>query len=246
MVKFVIIFLVLIVQAFEAFCDDDVNSIVSRKVWKSEEKEKFLAWKLKFGKSYESEAREQEAMDRVLENLIDIEEHNRLHGLGLVTHLRSLGKYSDRTAEETNKFFPQIEEPMERSTIWTDNYPDFPEGPIDLDWRNFGFIGPVKEQGMCGACWAFCAIEITYQVMRKRRVRDVYSPQQLIDCNKDTNFGCTSGWPYRAMRYVRDHGIASFKDYPYVGTDTNECSYNVSMAKGHINEVFNIPTKGEY
>ena len=54
----------------------------------------------------------------------------------------------------------------------------------NFDWRDSGIVTPVKDQGDCGACWAFAAIgalesDATYwsgsQVL--------LSEQNLIDCS---------------------------------------------------------------
>ncbi len=40
------------------------------------------------------------------------------------------------------------------------------------------------------------------------------SEQQLVSCdNADGNAGCNGGWPYKAVDYVRDHGIDTEASY---------------------------------
>ena len=43
------------------------------------------------------------------------------------------------------------------------------------------------------------------------------SPQQLVDCSKKYgNFGCNGGFNYEGLAYVKDHGIATEAEYPYL------------------------------
>ncbi|XP_038221123.1 cysteine proteinase 15A-like [Zerene cesonia] len=68
------------------------------------------------------------------------------------------------------------------------------DGPLPLyyDWREEGFVSPVKDQGACGACWAFSAvanIESHIKIYLDKEV--TLSEQFLIDCEVG-RVGCQS------------------------------------------------------
>jgi C1A family cysteine protease len=88
-------------------------------------------------------------------------------------------------------------------------------------WVTKGAVGPVKNQGSCGSCWAFSATGVVegYYAIYKGSLPNV-SEQQLVDCSTSYgNQGCNGGWPASALNYVRDHGLVTGAEYPYTGRD---------------------------
>ena len=76
----------------------------------------------------------------------------------------------------------------------------------DIDWsvQGRGNAPAVKDQGMCGACWAFTATSVLESAISIRKTGTGVlvppvrlSEQQLVDCNT-TNSGCTGGLNERA------------------------------------------------
>lgn len=102
--------------------------------------------------------------------------------------------------------------------------------PDAIDYRNDGFVGPVKNQGQCGSCWAFSTVATLEGVAAKKtRIFRQYSEQQLVDCD-DINKGCEGGLPSNAYNYLAKKevgGIESEEAYPYIGKDDN-CKFDKS------------------
>ena len=99
---------------------------------------------------------------------------------------------------------------------------------------------PVKDQGSCGSCWAFSAVETLESVARLEggELLDL-SEQELVDCSGYTgNGGCAGGWMYWAYDYVMDHdGLALEEEYPYHAKD-EACSASAATDDwGHNDKV---------
>lgn len=64
----------------------------------------------------------------------------------------------------------------------------------------------------------------------KHNIKEELSKQELIDCSFHYgNLGCLGGWMDYAFAYVKHHGIASEKNYPYKADDV-DCLKQVSRA----------------
>lgn len=106
-------------------------------------------------------------------------------------------------------------------------------------------LSPIRNQGGCGACWAFAMIgAIENALIVKRATTDskgnkVYplidlSEQQLIDCtNKDkgvvgySNTGCSGGNSSEAFKYITKNGLNTEAQYPFVMKD-GSCKKNLA------------------
>ena len=78
----------------------------------------------------------------------------------------------------------------------------------DVDWRSK--MGPVKNQGRCGSCWAFAAIDVV-----DFQTGSSHSEQQLLDCSGTGS--CDGGFPLKALQYLSRAGSDSESSYPYQG-----------------------------
>ncbi|KAJ2941129.1 hypothetical protein O0L34_g10364 [Tuta absoluta] len=69
-----------------------------------------------------------------------------------------------------------------------------PDLPLQVDWRSKGVIGGVRDQGMCGACWAFSTVGVMEAMAAMQTGKpDALSVQEVIDCAGLGNSGCAGG-----------------------------------------------------
>ncbi len=66
--------------------------------------------------------------------------------------------------------------------------------PKNWDWRNkTGIVTPVKDQGDCGSCWAFSAVEGAESAWALAgHPTEILSPQQVVSCDS-VDAGCNGG-----------------------------------------------------
>lgn len=93
----------------------------------------------------------------------------------------------------------------------------------DVNWRDWGAVSDVKNQGSCGSCWAFSAVGALEGLSKIAQGNlQTFSEQQLVDCSRSYgNAGCNGGWMDNAFSYVHDHGIRYENEYPYRANDGN-------------------------
>ena len=112
--------------------------------------------------------------------------------------------------------------------------------PDSFDWRDKGVVTAIKDQAMCGSCWAFAAVgaqESQYAIVTG--TLQSLSESNLVDC-ATTCWGCQGGWPTDAYQYVVEHQNGQFMledDYPYKpiqGACLFDASKSVQKVKGYM------------
>eukprot|EP00571_Detonula_confervacea_P012958 CAMPEP_0172306044 /NCGR_PEP_ID=MMETSP1058-20130122/7197_1 /TAXON_ID=83371 /ORGANISM="Detonula confervacea, Strain CCMP 353" /LENGTH=483 /DNA_ID=CAMNT_0013017815 /DNA_START=87 /DNA_END=1538 /DNA_ORIENTATION=+ len=133
----------------------------------------------------------------------------------------------------------------------------------EADWHTQGLMGPIRNQGICGACWAFSAIGSIESAMAIDKYNamtpveqaqlvisesglglvEPLSEQNLIDCDTLHEKGCKGGLMTTTFEEEEVHkGICSEIDYPYLQTP-GTCSSDLctpvpgSIVKDHVDIV---------
>ncbi|GLI71459.1 hypothetical protein VaNZ11_016680 [Volvox africanus] len=127
------------------------------------------------------------------------------------------GGLRDGEGEDSDVLMSQLPgsyRPLDRlvATLTRSQLPDV------VDWRGTGADPGVKDQGMCGSCYAFAATGAMdgrwFVATGQRRS---FSEQQIVDCAWDYGpNGCFGGYYQPVFNYIAESGgIALEQDYSY-------------------------------
>lgn len=180
---------------------------------------------MEFGKEYESTTEFLHRLEVWTENHFFIESHNTQNPAPTFT--MGHNHFSDLTLEEYNKYnklgahspgvgmgriIVKDEETATARRRLEDDIPD------EKNWIEEGAVPPVKNQGMCGSCWAFSAIgAIEGAHFLDTGNLTALSEQELVDCDP-LDLGCGGGLMDNAFLFDENStGICSEEDYPYAG-----------------------------
>jgi len=175
---------------------------------------------------------EEQYRRKTFEQHVDIiRMHNLEYDLGLHTYTMGINEYADMTREEYGKFLLGArrelsgEDGKSRNKLFQSDNTEVTDD--DMDWREYGYVTPIKNQGRCGSCWAFSSTgSLEGQHFRATGDLISLSEQNLVDCCK-WNAGCGGGWMDNSFKYVEQNGgIDTEEYYPYQGKETGRCTYN--------------------
>uniref|UniRef100_A0A8C8X826 Procathepsin L n=1 Tax=Panthera leo TaxID=9689 RepID=A0A8C8X826_PANLE len=178
--------------------------------------EQWSQWKATHGKLYsmDEEGQRRAVWER---NMQMIEQHNREHSQGKHSFTMAMNGFGDMTSEEFKQVLNDLKiQKHKKGKVF--QAPLFAEIPSSVDWREKGYVTPVKNQGDCHSCWAFSATgALEGQMFRKTGKLVSLSEQNLVDCSwTHGNKGCHGGLMDKAFQYVKDNGgLDSEESYPY-------------------------------
>jgi len=152
-------------------------------------------------------------------------------------------KIESSAREEALKSKPQLKEAMRglKGTCAT-NLKSF-------DWRSQGKVTPVRDQQLCGSCWAFAAVgayEGSYLLRNNDASPDTLntSEQDIVSCSGAGS--CCGGYWEGALTYIITTGIATEASYRYGAVD---CGCDNSVARpyratawGYVEQSGGIPS----
>jgi len=165
-----------------------------------------------------------------------IDSHNALHAQGKVSYSLTDNPLADQGIDEIVKGLILPPRPRTNELVFPENR----QTPSFLNLTTSACMPPIKNQGACGSCWAFAAVDpVDYQYCVKRGSLTVFSEQHLVACanNVAPNAGCDGGWPGSAWTYIKNNGgLATAAAIPYAsaGGTSPGCTFTASQGVAQV------------
>merc|ERR1712002_297632 len=202
-------------------------------------------FKAKYERNYLSTPEHDNRKSVFVNNYKLIQKHNAEHALGLHTYTLGVNQFADLTNEEFvktyNGFRPELYKDLPVASFQASA-----DEPDSVDWREEGYVTPVKNQGQCGSCWAFSAVATMEGAWFKKSGNLVsLSEQQLMDCDhKDS--ACNGGLPETGINYVISAGgIDTEGSYPYKARKNHKCEASSGDHGASFTSVVEVESKSE-
>jgi len=208
--------------------------------------DEFLA---KYEKGY-TDLEELDARQKIWEANVElIKTHNQEALQSKHTYTLAENFYADLTPEEfmdmNGLIFDDSKADLSKAASF--QHISLKDLPDTVDWRDKGYVTPVKDQAQCGSCWAFSAVgSLEGAHFAKTGKLVSLSEQNLVDCaGKEGNHGCFGGLMDLAFQYVKDNGGIDTEDsYPYTAKN-GKCMYNATNSGATLTSWMDIPTGSE-
>jgi len=155
-------------------------------------------------------------------NVALVQQHNLDADMGLRSYRLGVNQHADLRDDEVKRMRGFKPSKAEKKPAPQFLAPANVQLPESVDWREHGYVTPVKDQGQCGSCWAFSATgSLEGQHFRQTGKLVSLSEQNLVDCSGAYgNEGCDGGLMDQAFAYIKDNkGIDTELSYPYTAED---------------------------
>lgn len=205
----------------------------------SDVREIFNQWKQEQGKTFNGEEEEERRFQVFKGTHLKIEEENgKSHSYVLDHNFMSAMTQEERT--HLLGFHP-MKAGLESRQLFQPST----SAPDSIDWTTQGKVTPVKNQGQCGSCWAFSAVEglESRWAIHTGKQAVAMSEQELVDCDTDKDAGCSGGLPENAFDFLKTNDMCTEASYDYSGK-AGQCHIDgcdVAVPKGSITGVGQVP-----
>lgn len=156
-----------------------------------------------FNRAYLSEEEHHSRLTIFRSNYETILTHNAAADRGEHTYFLKVTPFMDRTVEEYQQYLTNVTASSRVLDAANLNVassgsalqlelPPFDSAytpqqlPAQVDWRLKGVAGPIRDQGQCGACWAFATVNSVagLRAWQTGQPFENLSVQELVDCAK--------------------------------------------------------------
>mmetsp|Transcript_11130 Transcript_11130/g.25233 ORF Transcript_11130/g.25233 Transcript_11130/m.25233 type:complete len:365 (+) Transcript_11130:82-1176(+) len=202
----------------------------------------FSAYLADFEKVYDEaeHARRREVFNA---NLQKMQLHNAEYEAGVHDWWMDVNQFADWTPAEFSSLLGRRQERGSAFPALQSLAEDLPQvpNPDSMDWREKKAVTAVKNQGGCGSCWAFAAIETveSHHAIYNGELVEL-APQAYVSCVENPDKcggtgGCSGATMELAYNLTVDKGVPLESSLPYKARDGTCTKYQaVVKADGYV------------
>ncbi|XP_050228529.1 senescence-specific cysteine protease SAG39-like [Mercurialis annua] len=221
------------------------SAAIARNLQDASMHERHEQWMTRFGRVYPDPNEKEIRYEIFKENVQLIESFNKDASK---PYKLGINKFADLTNEEFKTSRNRFKGHMCSSQAGPFKYENVTAIPTTMDWRKKGAVTPIKDQGQCGSCWAFSAVQAVEGITQLSTGKLIsLSEQELVDCDvKGVDQGCEGGLMDDAFKFIlQNKGLTTEANYPYDGSDGTCSTKKESNPAATITGFEDVPANNE-